>query len=280
MGLHELTNELLVLEILSRSVENRRYLRSTVFIHLLYQWLRKTIRSFPADDENDMLSFGTQASSSSNSVYIRVLKVILVIVDHWLCLPYPVDSSFPFLNLISMADSINHEECKIDVGIELSFLLVKAQRANKEEWTPVIQHLLRLVVGCIPLSSNLRRRVQLDRLLREIKIGNITGSQLVKLYEDPSIYQALIQGNFFDVLLVLLLQLKKEQVGEFLLRFAHSTFMSCRLMQSLPSIQNSRVIHVFLTIMMNYCSYLTDLQITSFLLPFFSSLSSLKASYD
>ena len=91
----------------------------------------------------------------------------------------------------------------------------------------MIQHLLRLVVGCIPLSSNLRRRVQLDRLLREIKIGNITGSQLVKLYEDPSILQALVQGSSFDVLLVLFLQLKKEQIGEFLLRFDYPILCIC-----------------------------------------------------
>lgn len=48
-------------------------------------------------------------------------------------------------------------------------------------------------------------------------------------------------------------------------------------MQSLPSIHDDHRIHLFLTVIMNYCSHLTVEEICSFLLPFFSSLSSLSS---
>lgn len=208
---------MLVLEILSRSSENRRYLRSTPFIPLLHMWLRKLLRSYPSDDVDDMLSFGTQ-SSSSNKEFIRVLKVVLVIIDHWLCLPYPIDSQFPFLNLIALADHNLVEECKTDVSVELAIMLVKSQRLNSEEWTSVIQHLMRLVIGSISFCSNLRRRVQLDRILREIKLNNISGSQMIKLSDDPSISTSLLTNHHFDIFLILLFQLKKDQISSFLIK--------------------------------------------------------------
>lgn len=48
-------------------------------------------------------------------------------------------------------------------------------------------------------------------------------------------------------------------------------------MQSLPSIHDAHRIHLFLTVIMNYCSHLTEEEVCSFLLPFFSSLSSLSS---
>ena len=221
--MQELTNELLVLEIISRSAENRRYLRSTYFIQLLHMWLRKLLCSYPSDDADDMLSFGNQ-TASSNTSFIRILKVVLVIIDHWLCLPYPVDSQFPFLNLISLADHTLIEDCKIDVSVELSIMLVKSQRLNTSEWEPVIQHLIRLVIGSIGFCSNLRRRVQLDRMLREIKLNSITGSQLIRLYEEPSVSSSLLANGYFDIFLILLFQLKKEQVATFLSKYDHHMF--------------------------------------------------------
>lgn len=256
------------MEILSRSPENRRYLRSTVFYQLLHSWLRKLIRSFPVDDADDMLSFGTQ-TAGSNAVYIRVLKVVLVIIDHWLCLPYPIDPGFPFSNLICLSNCDLLEECKIDVSVELSILLAKAQRIHQEEWSPVVRHLLRLVIGSMRFCSNLRRRVQLDRMLREIKLNDITGSQLVRIYEEPSVATSLLENQLYDAFLIVVGQLKKEQMSAFLLK----------LMHSLPSVHNDQHIHVYLTVMMNYASALTSEQIGAFLLPFFSSLSSLSSTY-
>lgn len=215
--MQELTNELLVLEILSRSPENRRYLRSTPFYQLLHVWLRTLLRTFPTDDADDMLSFGMK-STTSNAHFIRTLKVILVVIDHWLCLPYPVDSGFPFLNLIGLCDRTQDEECKIDVSVELSIMLVKSQRMNKEEWSQVSQHLLRLVVGSMSSCSNLRRRVQLDRMLREIRLANITGSQLIKLPEEPSVSECLLSNGYDDIFLLILFQLKRDQISMFLIK--------------------------------------------------------------
>ena len=186
-------------------------------------WLRKLLCSYPSDDADDMLSFGNQ-TASSNTSFIRILKVVLVIIDHWLCLPYPVDSQFPFLNLISLADHTLIEDCKIDVSVELSIMLVKSQRLNTAEWEPVIQHLIRLVIGSIGFCSNLRRRVQLDRMLREIKLNSITGSQLIRLYEEPSVSSSLLANGYFDIFLILLFQLKKEQVATFLSKYDHHMF--------------------------------------------------------
>ena len=164
-----------------------------------------------------MLSFGMK-STTSNAHFIRTLKVILVVIDHWLCLPYPVDSGFPFLNLIGLCDHSQDEECKIDVSVELSIMLVKSQKMNKEEWSQVTQHLLRLVVGSMSSCSNLRRRVQLDRMLREIHLANITGSQLIKLPEDPSVSGCLLSNGYGDVFLLILFQLKRDQISTFLIK--------------------------------------------------------------
>ena len=217
--MQELSNEFLVLEILSRSCENRRYLRSASFIQLCHVWLRQLLHTFPSDDVDDMLSFGTPSTTDNSKEYIRILNILLVIIDHWLCLPYPVHSGFPLFHLISLADSIILEECKLDVSVELSILLVKAQHMMKEEWTAVIQHLLRLVIGSIGFCSTLQRRVQLDKMLREIKLNNVTGSQLIRVYEDTTVSSSLLLNGYYDVFLILLFQLKKEQISSFLIQY-------------------------------------------------------------
>lgn len=216
-SLQALSNEFLVLEILSRSSENRRYLRSTSFVQLLHMWLRQLIRTFPEDDVDDMLSFGS-STPVNNTGYIRVLNILLVIIDHWLCLPYPVHSGFPLFHLISLADAMIQEECKIDVSVELSIILIKVQRMMKEEWTAVIQHLLRLVIGSIGFCNTLQRRVQLDRMLREIKLNNVTASQLIRVYEDTTVSSSLLLNGYYDVFLILLFQLKTEQISAFLIK--------------------------------------------------------------
>lgn len=52
-----------------------------------------------------------------------------------------------------------------------------------------------------------------------------------------------------------------------------------RIIQNLPSIKQSHLLHLFLTVLMNYSQFLTTEQVQSILLPFFSSFSSILSSF-
>ena len=52
-----------------------------------------------------------------------------------------------------------------------------------------------------------------------------------------------------------------------------------RIIQNLPSIKQSHLLHLFLTVLMNYSQFLTAEQVQSILLPFFSSFSSILSSF-
>ena len=190
-------------------VSPSRALRSTAFPSLVHFWLRQLIRTVPADAADDLLTFAAPSSVSALP-YIQSAQLVLVIISHCLCTPFPFFSANSMNPLLCLADGVSDAESAFDVSVELCVLLVRIQKMNPAEWADTIALTQRELVSAIPLCSVISRRVQLERTLRQVELSDtLKGDALLRLGAEE---MQTLGAQHRDWLLIALCGMKKEKV--------------------------------------------------------------------
>ena len=141
-------------------------MRSTAFPSLLHAWLRQLIRTIPSDDASDLLSFGTASGDADHLPYLRSAQLILVIVNHYLCTPFPFDFQNSMNALLCISDGVMEKESVFDVSVELCVFLARVQSKDQPEWKDFVALLRREMISSLAFCNVVNRRVQLERTLR------------------------------------------------------------------------------------------------------------------
>ena len=186
-----------------------RALRSTAFPSLIHFWLRQLIRTVPSDAADDLLAFAAPSNASALP-YIKSAQLVLVIINHCLCTPYPFFSTNSMNPLLCLSDGVMDLESTFDVSVELCVLLAHIQKMDPSEWADTIALTQRELCSSIPLCSVINRRVQLERTLRQVDLTEtLKGDALLRMDEEE---MKALAAQHRDWLLIALRGTKKEKV--------------------------------------------------------------------
>ena len=173
-------------------------MRSTAFPSLLHAWLRQLIRTIPSDDASDLLSFGTASGDADHLPYLRSAQLILVVVNHCLCTPFPFDFQNSMNALLCISDGVMEKESVFDVSVELCIFLARVQGKEQPEWRDFAALLRREMISSLAFCNVVNRRVQLERTLRLIQLNErVKGSMLLSAEES-----VFLEEKWYDWLVV------------------------------------------------------------------------------
>lgn len=152
--LKSIPNELLVLEVLSRSASNRSRILSANISDLVLSWLKSQLQSFPDDEE--MLSFGESSEENRDEEWMRSTSLLLTIIDHFNALFLPI---VPQRGLEGMQRAEISSSCDLLCGVELTRLLVKCKEKKEESWAAMTRWLKREIMLCFFHESSERQTI-------------------------------------------------------------------------------------------------------------------------
>lgn len=199
--------ELLVLEVLSRSSSNRSRILSANISDLVLAWLKSQLQSFPDDEE--MLSFGESSEENRDDEWMRSTSLLLTIIDHFNAVFLPIT---PQRGLEGMQRAEASSNCSLLCGVELTRLLVKCKEKKEDAWTAMTRWLKREIMLCFFHESSERQTTMEESLAaagEEVWLRRISGD----LASDAS--ESLPEAVDRDLLVFLLLQpTVSDQVAE------------------------------------------------------------------
>ena len=158
--LKSIPEELLVLEVLSRSSANRSRILTANLSDLLLSWLKGQLQCFPDDEE--MLSFGDDNSGENrDEEWMRSTSLLLTILDHFNAVFLPL---VPQRGLEAMQRSEVSSSCSLLCGVELTRLLAKCKERKEESWSAMARWLRREIMLCLPHETPERQTTMKESL--------------------------------------------------------------------------------------------------------------------
>ena len=158
--LKSIPEELLVLEVLSRSSANRSRILTANLSDLLLSWLKGQLQCFPDDEE--MLSFGDDNSGENRDEdWMRSTSLLLTILDHFNAVFLPL---VPQRGLEAMQRSEVSSSCSLLCGVELTRLLAKCKERKEESWSAIARWLRREIMLCLPHETPERQTTMKESL--------------------------------------------------------------------------------------------------------------------
>lgn len=158
--LKSIPEELLVLEVLSRSSANRSRILTANLSDLLLSWLKGQLQCFPDDEE--MLSFGDDNSGENrDEEWMRSTSLLLTILDHFNAVFLPL---VPQRGLEAMQRSEVSSSCSLLCGVELTRLLAKCKERKEESWSAMARWLRREIMLCFPHETPERQTTMKESL--------------------------------------------------------------------------------------------------------------------
>ena len=167
--------------------------------------------------------------------YLRSAQLVLILVNHCLCTPFPFYFQNSMNALMCISDGVVGKESMFDISVELSIFLARVQGKDKPEWRDFAALLCREMISSLAFCNVVNRRVQLERTLRLVQLNErVKGSVLLSVEEEKSLF---LEENGYDWMVVATNGLKQDRKERLI----------ASLLESLSTEQDAMKMHFVLT---------------------------------